>query len=102
MVGKLVLSYVLNLIDAFIMLCFFHNDKYMNLYHLPRAWMNDDLGFIVAKVFLVAMLLLYMYDALMFGRRTLTQFKIESWILILIYALLIIYDVVVLIMGGTL
>lgn len=100
MVGKLILVYVLSLVDGAIMLCFFNNNRYMNLYHLPRAWMNDYGRFLLAKVVLVAVLLFCMYDALISGRCTAIHFNIKVWTSIFVYAFLIVYDITILIIGG--
>lgn len=97
---RLILAYILNLLDMAIMICCYGNVIDVCLYHLPRPWLNDVIAFICAKVILIGMSLWCTHIAWTNGRCTEMQSKIKSWIWVCLYIFLLIYDITILIIGG--
>lgn len=97
---RLILAYILNLLDMVMILCCYDNSMYVRLYHLHRPWLDDALAFICAKVMLIGMSLLCTYTAWTNGRCMEMQIKIRSWIWVCIYMFLVIYDITILMIGG--
>jgi hypothetical protein len=100
MENKLIISYVLNIFDMIILLCFF-NDADMSKYGLIRPCFDSVFAFVFAKVVLVAISLWCTFLSYKHNRCAEVYFKIKSWVWIFIYSFLVIYDIAIIMIGGS-
>lgn len=98
MENKLIISYMLNIFDMIILLCFFNDADSMSRYNLMLSCFDNMFAFIFAKVVLVAISLWCTFLSYKNNRCTEVYFKIKSWVWIFIYSFLVIYDIIII--GG--